>query len=716
MKMRMRATICLAVMELGLAMLPGQSLASGGDSSPELSSVSRRGPEREAVAGYLHGHLGVLLPSYDNVYLMMAYRQAAGLPALSAADEALLLDPVEKPQVPVTDATESNDPMAIWLRERKRALATDPAYAVKAGWLELGEYRYTDNCQGPAFAMASKTLAERSSQHAKEPEWLRAWLAGQDSVFSACDPKQSALDMPVLPANAPKWLVQDRAYQSAARLFYQQKLGEAAQAFETISRDKASPWRDWAAYLTVRTWWRDNFKEAESYRKLLETAPDWRKQPNMLRLQEIAATAKDTEVADAARSLYDALATRFDPLAAYHGLWRKIEGKAPVEDIGAWVRDEHWVRAMLKPDDYADEWLTANWPNLGELPGAPPVPRKALPNWRDKANPIWLASAMMIATQKTPGQEEMCDASRKFRATHPLYVHFAWQRTRLALTGGDYVAARKELAAIREALSAESLGTRQQFDQLDMIAAPTLEQVGQHLLRKAVSWEYWDDEGLNITLQLPDAPKRDDLLDVETRQWLAKYFSGREMLQLAQAPHLPPNIRKDLAGEAWRRAIFLADAALEQQASRQIGELADDKLLLAATEAATPDEMRFRMARNLLLKAVPRVAGYLVPSEPNQNIGYWDTPPQFHDAAFKRQQAADLAILSKGNETTWMGQQILPWMNNQPRFAEAPAILEKLVYASRYGMRDTATSRRAFVLLHKQYPASPEAVRTKYYY
>lgn len=717
MKMRMRAAICLAVMELGLATLSQESLASGGDSPPELSPVARRGPEREAIAGYLHGRLGVLLPSYDNVYLMMAYRQAAGLTALSPTDEALLLEPQEKPQALAADVADSNDPMAVWLRERKHALQKDPAYAVKAGWLELGEYRYTENCQGAAFAMATKTLAARTIQHAKEAESLRAWLAGQDSVFSVCDAQQAALDMPPLPVKAPQWLVQDRAYQSAARLFYQQRLGEAAQAFDAIARDTASPWQEWGAYLAVRAWWRETFKDVDSYGKLLAGNPQWRNYPNMLRLKNIAATAKDVEVADAARSLYDALATRFDPVAAYHGLWRKIEAKAPVEDIGAWVRDEHWVRAMLKQSDYADEWLTTNWPTLGDpLPGAAPLPKKAPPNWREKQNPIWLASAMMTATPKTSGLEEMLDASRKFKAAHPLYVHFAWQRARLALADRNYDTARKELAAIREVLPAESLGTRQQFDQLEMIAAPTLEQVGQHLLRKAVSWEYWDDEGLNVSLQLPEAPKREDLLDMETRRWLVNHLSGKELLQLARASQLSAEIRQPLLGEAWRWSIFLADTALEQQVSGEIGKLAGDKPLIAAAEAANADEIRFRMARRLLLKETPRLLGYLLPSQPDENKTYWDTPPQFHDAAFQRQQAADLVQLAKANETTWMGQQILPWMSSHPRFAEGPALLEKLVYASRYGARDTATSRRAFVLLHKQYPASPEAERTRYYY
>jgi hypothetical protein len=63
-----------------------------------------------------------------------------------------------------------------------------------------------------------------------------------------------------------------------------------------------------------------------------------------------------------------------------------------------------------------------------------------------------------------------------------------------------------------------------------------------------------------------------------------------------------------------------------------------------------------------------------------------------------------------------MGSVLLPWLRTHSRFAEGPALLEKLVRASRYGQADTETSRQAFALLHKQYPNSAEAQRTPYYY
>ena len=74
------------------------------------------------------------------------------------------------------------------------------------------------------------------------------------------------------------------------------------------------------------------------------------------------------------------------------------------------------------------------------------------------------------------------------------------------------------------------------------------------------------------------------------------------------------------------------------------------------------------------------------------------------------------ATLALSNETTWMGRQILPWITQHRDTPDAPATLRELVYASRYRMKDTPTSRQAFQLLHKLYPKSDEARDTKYYY
>ncbi len=87
-----------------------------------------------------------------------------------------------------------------------------------------------------------------ASYGARSPD-VAAWLAGQDAVFASCSDDTA---MPALRSDAPVWLREDHAYQSAALAFYSGQNQQAAADFLEIARDPKSPWRILAPYLRVR--------------------------------------------------------------------------------------------------------------------------------------------------------------------------------------------------------------------------------------------------------------------------------------------------------------------------------------------------------------------------------------------------------------------------------------------------------------------------------
>ena len=719
------------------------ALASGGGGGwVESVSTPRVRPEPDAIKGYLDGHLGILWPSYDRAFLMMAYRRALGLQPLSAADTARLLSTKDGAEAIVGGPDFGIDAIAAWKNARKALDLPEPAYPLSSGWRDQGNYSSTANCLPAAFTMAAKTLADRLRDHGADAagrEAVRQWVAGQDSVFSACDAgvgQKHLVDPPDLPESAPRWLRRDRAYQAAARLLYLDQLDEAATAFDAIAADAGSPWREWAAYLAVRCWRRQSFKAPEDYQRFKTEVPVLAQHPMVVRLRRLQASAKDAAVRQAAEGLIESLATRYAPKEAHASLWRRMGAGEPVADIAAWVADERWLWAFLKPGDLRDDWLYATRSQAADDDGAatgtgdPPPLAGMAGRWRQhqddaKLGPLWLASALMSATPETAGLDDLLRASQAAVPGEPLYIHFAWHRARLAIARRDLPAAREELERSRPALPGESLGTRQAFDQLEMILAPSLDALAGHLVRRAVASEGYDyDAGWHSSTADPSDPAAPpSLLDADTRQWMVTHLDGQELLSLARDERLPATVRTAIAGEAWRRGALLSDAAVELPAARAWAALAGEKEVVAA---ASPEELRFLMARLLLLQKVPRLRGgewgmvalgYAPPpSQPPKSTRHWDIAPAFHDEPATVRQGQEAARLGASNETTWMGQQLLPWMRDHPRFAEGPAILEKLVYASRYGMRDTATSRQAFRLLHLQYPNSAEAVRTRYFY
>ncbi len=670
--------------------------ASGGEAAPTAVSVPKVQPEPAALAGYLHGHLGVLWPSYDRTFLMMAYRQTMGHAAMTPAETASWLQP-----------DTSVSPGADWLAARSETGAAAPAAAPDGGQRAVGAFNYAGNCQPDAFHLAAATLRARRQAHAAQSAALKDWIAGQDAVFAACDKPDAAAPHDV-PAGAPAWLRQDRAYQQAASLFYRNQGDEAAKAFEAIAADAASPWHEWASYLLARLWWRETFEQPADYRQFASQSANWRAAPMPARLSALAAGAHDGPVREAAAGLLRTLQSRIDPIGLRRELWQRIDAAQPPADLADWVADERFSWALLKDEDVQDDWLyLTRSVGRSDAPGRRAADPAA--TWTPHPAPAWLATTLMAARPDTPGLDAVVAASRKLSADDPIYLHCAWQRARLALERHDFADARRELAAVRPRLAGEAMGTRQAFDQLEMLVAPSLQALAGHVARLPLALESVDDDiqAINEPVAQPAKPFIDD----ETLAWLAAHLDNDELLAIARDARLPQPLRVQLASGAWLRAALLAQAELEAAALQLLGSL---DAYRDAAGAATLPERRFRMARHLLMNELSS-AGFDSRRTDTQLAPAWQGPPAFHDEAATARLAQVLDGIHKSNNTTWMGQAMLPWLGAH-RSAEGPALLERLVYASRYGQGDTATSRAAFLLLHKQYPNSPEAQRTRYYF
>ena len=670
--------------------------ASGGGGSDEIVSVTRGQPEPTAVAGYLHGHLGVLWPSYDRAFLMMAYRQSMGHVALTKADAAAWTNP--RP-----DASLGED----WLAARRAAGAPVQSDSAQAGARSTSQFSYAGNCQPDAFRLAGATLQARAKAHADEPVAIANWIAGQDAVFAACDHPEAAPPPPV-PTDAPSWLRHDRAYQAAASLLYLGQDEAANRAFSAIAADAESPWREWASYLQARVWWRGTFKQPADYKSFAAQAKDWRREPMPALLAALSADARDPDVRVAAAGLLRTVQARVEPVDVHRALWRRIDADEPPADFATWIADERFLWVLMKDEDVVDDWLFQTR-SISTLNPANQQAADLSAAWKKHPTHAWLASALMAAHPGTPGLESLLTASRKLKPDDPLYLHAAWQRARLALEARDFADARRELSEASQHLDGEAAGTRQAFDQLEMLAAASLSVVGEHLQRLPLAYEQ-DDDGVFSELSLPAKTPIAPFVDSETRLWLASNFEGTEMLELARNAELAKPVRESLAGAAWIRGALLGQQELETGAQTlfiSLGDAAD------VATAASPDERRFRMARHLLLNELANTGPETQVDRLTE--AWWRTAPEFHDQdklAHVQQLRNDFAA---ANQTTWLGKVMLPWLRTH-KSAEGPALLEKLVYASRYGPNDTKTSHAAFQLLHQQYPNSPEAQRTRYYY
>ena len=175
------------------------------------------------LTGFASGQLGVLKPSYARSYLTVAYRYLSG--GQFTPDE-------QKDLVALWEERNGNlyeigDRQALeqWLAARKKlAGGENPNIDI---YRAVGSEAYDSfiNCNASSFQTATRALNERAAKYGATNAHVKNWLAAQDRVFANCSEGNNAPD--AAPPDAPAWLKQDRAYQTAAAQFYAKNYDDA---------------------------------------------------------------------------------------------------------------------------------------------------------------------------------------------------------------------------------------------------------------------------------------------------------------------------------------------------------------------------------------------------------------------------------------------------------------------------------------------------------
>jgi hypothetical protein len=230
----------------------GSARASGpGEPAPHY--VDQFGGDRADLKQVWEGRIGVVMARAPRSELYMKWRLLHGWAVGAEAGAAL--------STPCCDARPANawpptSGSPAWIEARKLVAGAPPLARV---WIDPerqgADGVSTPNCFDDAFDFATRTLKDRIRDHGAADPAVRAWLATQDAVFTACsDP---AAQLPPFPADAPAWLKADRAYQEAAFALYQGRYEEAAGRFRPLIGNRASPYQNGAAYLVARALWRN---------------------------------------------------------------------------------------------------------------------------------------------------------------------------------------------------------------------------------------------------------------------------------------------------------------------------------------------------------------------------------------------------------------------------------------------------------------------------
>ena len=195
---------------------------------------------------------------------------------------------------------------------------------------------------------------------------------------------------------------------------------------------------------------------------------------------------------------------------------------------------------------------------------------------------------------------------------------------------------------------------------------------------------------------------------------------------------LPVHLRQELALATWVRAVLLDNEKIGEALVPVLTNLMPDlKEDLTAYRSAKNQEARKFAAVFLLLKlpgARPYIGEGLSRQTPFNQVdsyrdNWWDcrggggATPDVVDFLDETQKAAARQELGKPRpsvDATF--RLVIEWAKKHPNDPRVPEALHRAVKSARYGCTSGELSRQAFQLLHKRYPNSSWAKKTKYWY
>ncbi|MDA1312889.1 MAG: hypothetical protein O2968_06105 [Acidobacteria bacterium] len=695
---------------------------------------------------FIDGQLGIIEPTYLHTHLFWAYRHLEGVGFTEEQRDQLVPRPMPPPSQeyePQKSATELwTETVAETGRESKLVQSFLYGGNMRMRQVPFGQWQFYLNCPDDAVLTATRTLKNRMTQFGPKSPEVQEWLDAQETVFDNC--KEGAAIPAPAPAHLPALIKADRNYQIAAAHFYAGNFDEAARRFEAIAADASSPWSGWGRYLAGRCFLRKGTLAAD-FGEVDATT---------LREAEVrfAAVTEDPNLShlhDSARGLLEYVRVRLQPDQTMKALSSELVKKEASGIEERW-RDYDWLLDRghgTAIDDDMTDWLRtfqSSDPNALE---------HALSRWRDKKTLPWLVAVLAKINADHQAVDEVI-AAATVPSSSPGYLMAIYHRLRLEVAKGRQESVRAELDELLYEGGGVAMppSTRNHFQAMRLGLAETFEQFLRASLREQVVGRapvLGGDDSLKVLVA-------EDSLVVFNQQ-----LPLQHLIEAAGSAILPLHVREELALAAWVRAALLVEVGQEPAARAIASELWPSLKAELDAYAAAPDGQAKKFALAFFLLRHPGARPYLAATvrraEPINEIddfreNWWcrlDWEPAMHMPIYlkRRQQQLEhgggqgllnltfpsflssaeitaaerqirelLTIPTAPNHLSYV---VINWAKSHPEDPRVPQALHLAVRSTRVGCTDdhtTALSKAAFQQLHRRYPDSEWAKKTKYWY
>lgn len=710
---------------------------------------------------FARGQIGVIQPSYARSYLYVAYRYLADAPF--NAKEQTTLTEFWNERLNYQWDLGDQEWIKSWLEARQKVaeLPESPKIYVYRNREKPNEYETYLNCTKDSFDTAVTTLNERIKQYGSDSAAIRSWIEGQDQVFANCSEGQH---LPAaMPTGADAGARADRNYQIAAANFYSTNLEEAQKAFEAIAADPSSPWQTTAPYLVARTLVRKASLGPEEKKKDSLTEAE-------NQLKKILADKKLTSTHAAATRLLDLVRVRLHPSERMHELAQILLSKSPNDRLkqdlwdyttlldGALESDEPETSSTSK-DFLRDDDLT-DW--ISTLQGSSNSDSDhAVSRWQTTHSPVWLVAALSKLDGQNPQAAELISEGLRIKSSSAAFASAQFHAVRLMMQSGKSAEARSHLDQLLK-------NNRAQFDVSSlnlminqrMMLATSLSDFLSHASRIPAALS-WNDDGREIPTGPADIADEDKqligkpLFDTDAAKSLNTQIPLTVLKEAAMDESLPQHLRRDLAQAVWIRAVLLGDnktadglvptlKGLVPSLSGSLDDFAKTVQPDAKRFSALYAWLKFPGIEPVVDEGVGRdsalneqdiyrdnwwcAASFTPPAEPaaeeddeitsfsksSINSPLFLTDTQQADGS---KEWANLKGL--GAMPNYLSKQVIQWATKNPTDPRVPEALHRAVNSTRYGCTDQDTgrwSKAAFDLLHRKYPNTTWAKKTKYWF
>lgn len=698
-------------------------LDSCGIGLPEPVLVARRGPA-DPRAAFLKGKVGVIQSTYDQRSLIAAYRVLSGSPLSEAEFDEFFPPPTSEGFVnPYNNAA-----LDFWNQTRGRVRvdvggSISPHKSVQAE----GQYYYFRNCLDDAFLSASRTLEDRAGVWGWDDQRIRDWVTAQQQVFTHCSGNQAVTPAPP-DDQMDRLLAADRRYQLAAVHFYDGEWQKARTAFEQIANDKDSPWRGIAPYLIARAYVREG-----SITEKKEVLREAEKQ-----LTAIIADPKQSEWRDASTAMLDYVRLRIDPYTRMAKLASTLMRPGEEDDVNQALTDfiylfnrfSDWradTAPMAASSDLADWLLTMQRGSKEE---------HVVARWKATHNPAWLIAALQVSTDEKE-LPALLNAARQVKPTAPEYESLMYLGLiRYVVSGkqeearvwADSALRRPMLVSSRNLILGERLKLARNWSEFLRYAPrrpePHLEMFDNH----------------ELPAKAPPTPSGTaPLFDWDVIEIMNAQVPLSLWIDASRNALTPVHLQLQIAQSAWMRAVLLDRHAEARQLIERVVQIQPAFANATREYLAAADPVAHKRAALLLILRTPGLDPDLNPldgvpvnlaSSKRTGGGCWgfvkttgSTPraTSFLTSAQREQNEGEHDRLAKTAPfgATYLAEEAVKWAQSLPSDERVPEVLHLAVQATRFGMKDERTgefSRQAFTLLHKNYPQSEWAKKTKYWF